>query len=210
VINAINPVHRPVWVEIERPFPAFALSIPEAAGAPSSYAIRRHAEGGGRKDILSLGEPDGIGPYLRVEIYRPGSEAFGFGEPLAEIAMGAASLGPVHLQSADEPLASKFGPLSIVSFDTSQGTARRCLGFMRGYDDPRLQIFGWFCQSGANAIEHGTLACALDRLTLLAAGSEPKVSALFAQAEIQRSFCGQRSPLLAPTPKHRALWRAAF
>ena len=43
---------RPEWIEIERPFPAFALSIPEANDVPSSYAIRRHAEGGGRKDIL--------------------------------------------------------------------------------------------------------------------------------------------------------------
>jgi hypothetical protein len=41
---------------------------------------------------------------------------------------------------------------------------------------------------------------------LLAAGSEPKIGALFAQAELNRSYCGQRSSLLAPTPKHRALW----
>ena len=59
------------WIEIERPFAAYALSIPEAAGVASSYAIRRHAEGSGRKDILALGEPDGGAPYLRVEIYRP-------------------------------------------------------------------------------------------------------------------------------------------
>jgi hypothetical protein len=34
------------------------------------------------------------------------------------------------------------------------------------------------------------------------------VTALFAQAELRRSFCGQRSPLLAATPQHHALWRA--
>ena len=43
---------------------------------------------------------------------------------------------------------------------------------------------------------------------LLAAGSDAKVGALFAQAELARNFCGQRSTLLAPTPKHRALWTA--
>ena len=59
VKSAIAPVHRSHWIEIERPFPAFALAIPEAAGQPDSYAIRRHAEGNGRKDILGLGEPDG-------------------------------------------------------------------------------------------------------------------------------------------------------
>ena len=97
------------WTEIARPFPAFALSIPEAADVPSRYVIRRHAEGGGRKDILALGEPDGAAPYLQVEIYRPGSELGRFADPQAEIA--AAALGPVALQQADEPLASKFGPL---------------------------------------------------------------------------------------------------
>ena len=56
VNDDIKPIHRSDWIEIERPFPAFALSIPEAAGQPSSYAIRRHAEGNGRKDILSLGD----------------------------------------------------------------------------------------------------------------------------------------------------------
>ena len=86
---------------------------------------------------------------------------------------------------------------------------RKCLAFVRSYDDPRMQISGWFCQGSSELIERSTLACALDRLTLLAAGSEPKVGVLFAQAELNRSFCGQRNPLLAPTPKHRALWKAA-
>ena len=209
VMNPITPAHQSEWVDIERPFPAFALSIPEAADVPASYAIRRHADGGGRKDILALGEPNGIAPYLQVEIYRPGSETPAFSKPALELAASAAALGPVMVPSADEPLASKFGPLSIVAFDTSQGVPRHCLGFVRDYDDPRLQLSGWFCQGtklGGTAIERSTLACALDRLTLLAAGSEPKIGALFAQAELNRSYCGQRSSLLAPTPKHRALW----
>src|SRR5262245_2127940 len=55
-IDAITPVHESKWIDIRRPFPAFALSTPEAA--PSTYAIRRHADGGGRKDILELGDAD--------------------------------------------------------------------------------------------------------------------------------------------------------
>ena len=210
----IKPVHRSAWIEIERPFPAFALSIPEAAGQPSTYAIRRHAEGNGRKDILSLGDPDALMPYLQVEIYRPGSEPVNAGGPDKIIADDAATLGPV-IRSVDEALVSKFGALNIVRFDTSIGAPRHCLGFVRTYDDPNLRISGWFCQGAVvgagndgDFVERSTLACALDRLTLLAAGSEPKVGALFAQAELNRSFCGQREPLLAPTPKHRALWKA--
>jgi hypothetical protein len=209
VMEAISPVHRSAWIEIERPFPAFALSIPEAADVSAHYAIRRHGEGGGRKDILSLGQADGTAPYLQIEIYRPGVEQTRFADPKTEIKAGAAGLGPVEVQSDSEPLASKFGPLSILTFATSQGMPRRCLAFVRAYDDPRMQLSGWFCQGtqfGGMPVERSTLACALDRLTLLAAGSEPKVGQLFAQAELNRNFCGERNPLMAPTPKHRALW----
>ncbi len=202
------PMQRPQWSEIERPFPAFALSIPEAVDVPSSYAIRRHAMGGGRKDILALGEPDGVAPYLQVEIYRPGSEIIHFSDAKDEIAAAAAALGPVALKRTEEPLASKFGPLAIFAFDTSKGTPRHCLGFVRDYNDPRLQLSGWFCQGGADFIERSTLACALDRLTLLSAGSDPKVGVVFAQAELNRSYCGQRDPILAPTPKYHLLWQA--
>src|SRR6202030_3361294 len=64
VMSAIKPVHQSEWIGVDRPIPAFVLSIPEAAGMPSSYAIGRHAEGGGRKDILALGQPDGVAPFL--------------------------------------------------------------------------------------------------------------------------------------------------
>lgn len=208
VMDTIIPENWSAWVDIERPFPAFAISIPEAADVPASYAIRRHVLGGGRKDILALGDADGAAPYLHVEIYRPGTEIRTFADPKTEIIDSAAALGPTELKGVDEPLASKFGPLTIVSFATSKVTERRCLGFVRSYADPRLQMSGWFCQGGREFVEQSTLACALDRLTLLAAGSEPKIGALFAQAELNRSYCGQRDPILAATPKYHLLWKA--
>ena len=111
VITAATAIHQqPEWTEIERPFPAFALSIPEAADVPSSYAIRRHAEGGGRKDILTLGAADSAAPYLQVEIYRPGSELRRFAGPKAEIAAEAAALGPVALAPAEEAAGKQIRP----------------------------------------------------------------------------------------------------
>ena len=208
VKSAVTPVHRPAWIEVERPFPAFALAIPEASDQPESYAIRRHAAGGGRKDILGLGNPDGLTPYLQVEIYRPGSEISRFAKPAKAIAEDAAGMEPINLTPAAEPLPSKFGPLSVIAFDTAKGAARHCLGFVRAFADPRLQLSGWFCQGGGDFVRQSTLACALDRLTLLSAGSEPKVGALFAKAELNRDFCGQRDPLLAATPKYHLLWKA--
>ena len=207
VIDAITPASRAPWIEVEKPFPAFALSIPEALDVPSSYAIRRHAEGNGRKDILTLGDADGTAPYLSVEIYRPGTEIDSFAAPESEIAANAKPLGPVNVTRNDAPLDSKFGPLTVIAFATSVDTPRQCLAFVRAYPDPRLQISGWFCQGGT-PVERTTLSCALDRLTLLAAGSEPKVGALFAQAELHRTYCGQRDTILAPTPKYKVLWKA--
>jgi hypothetical protein len=207
-ITAITPVHESKWLEIERPFPAFALSIPEAAEVVAAYAIRRHVDGGGRKDILELGNADGSAPYLHVEIYRPGMEIRSFADPQVVIADDAVALGPNELTRAENDLASKFGPLTIFFFAASKGTSRQCLAYVRAFDDPRLQLSGWFCQGGGEFIQQSTLACALDRLTLLAAGSEPKVGALFAQAERNRTFCGQRDPILAATPKYHLLWKA--
>lgn len=94
VMDAITSVHQATWVDIARPFAAFALSIPEAADVPASYAIRRHVEGNGRKDILTLGEPDSMAPLLRVEIYRPGNEVSRFDDPRAEMLSRTDALGP--------------------------------------------------------------------------------------------------------------------
>jgi hypothetical protein len=208
-VMASAPIERVQWAEIEKPIPAFALAIPEAENAPAGYAIRRARIGGGRKDILTLGDADSVEPYLHVEIYRPGSEIGRFATPAVTIAgdAEAEAMGPVNIRQETEPLASKFGPLTIVTFDTSNGASRGCLAFVRAYDDPRLQLSVWFCRGG-ELVKRSTLACALDRLTLLSAGSEPKVQALFAQAELHRAFCGQHDPILASTPKYRQLWKA--
>ena len=205
-MDVIKPAHHSQWIEIKHPFPAFALSIPEAAGVPAHYAVRYDRKGVGRQDILSLGDPDSVAPYLQVEIYRPGAEISRYPEPAEVIADEARALRPAHLQRG-EPLESKFGPLSTLTFDTSHGAARHCLAFVRAFDDPRLQLSGWFCRGG-ELVERSTLSCALDRLALLSAGSDPKVGTLFAKAELNRSYCGERDPLIAATPKYKLLWKA--
>ena len=107
-IGAITPMHESKWIKIERPFPAFALSIPEAADVPATYAIRRHANGGGRKDILELGDADGTAPYLHVEIYRPGTEIRTFADPQALIVDHAAALGPDEPKRVELDLTGKI------------------------------------------------------------------------------------------------------
>jgi len=145
---------------------------------------------------------------LEIEIYRAGHEIGYFADPRATTLTNAEELAPINAGLAEKSLASKFGSITTVTFAASKGTPRSCLGFVRAYHDPRLQLSGWFCQGGGEFIDHNTLACALDRLTLLPAGSEPKIAVPFARAELNRSYCGQRDPILAATPKYYLLWKA--
>ena len=39
VVAAVGPAPRPQWIEVERPRPAFELSVPELGGPASRYAI---------------------------------------------------------------------------------------------------------------------------------------------------------------------------
>ena len=106
------------------------------------------------------------------------------------------------------PLPSKFGPLSIAAYrhDRRAGPPLpRLPARLRGSASCRSPGVSARAPISSSA---STLACALDRLTLLAAGSEPKIGALFAQAELNRHFCGEHDPILAATPKYRLLWRA--
>jgi hypothetical protein len=98
----------------------------------------------------------------------------------------------------------KFGAVSLVDFAIAPaGRERRCLGFARAFDDPSLQLAGWYCSAGKEVVDRAMLACALDRLTILSAAGDSKVADLFAHAELKRSFCGRRNPILAATPEGR-------
>ena len=199
---AAPPVVKSDWIDVGKPFPSFELSLPELAESEPRYSIRRHADGGGRKDVISFGDTPGSLAQVMIEIYRPARELDRFADPQSEIVARAAELGPVDSVQASEAIASKFGPFWTLAFRArAPGGARQCLGFVRAFEDPRLQIAGWSCKPERDVVDRGLIACALDRLALLAAGSDLRTGELFAVAERDRTFCGQRDPLLAATPR---------
>jgi hypothetical protein len=200
VVAAIEPSPRPEWVEVTRPHPAFDLTIPELFDYAPQYAIRRHADGGGRKDIMTWGEPGRSARYVMVEIYRPGSELERFADPASEIAARAAALGPAGAVKISLPIDSKFGRAASVEFTIGRFGIGHCIGFVHDFDAPRLQISGVSC-SMDSIVDRSSIACALDRLTMLSAGGDARLAELFARAEVNRAFCGQRDPLIAATPK---------
>jgi len=202
VAAAVDALPRAKWIEVERPYAAFELVMPELNGSAPDYAIRRRADDGSRKDVLTWGTPGDQSPFIMVEIYRPGSDADGFADAPSEIADRIVALPVAGDVKTAGAIDSKFGPVALVDFALAhEPVPRRCLGFVRASTQPRMQIAGWYCSAGADVVDRGIIACALDRLTLVSAGSDPRLAEFFAHSELKRKFCGQRDPILAATPR---------
>lgn len=192
------------WVEIVKPFPAFAMTVPDLDDA-ARYASYRHAQGGGRRDVLTFG--DLAAATAVVELYRVGSEDAA--DP-SDITAGIGELRLSNRPTMPATIDTKFGPVTVEFFtDRAPNGERRCVKFLRTFDEPRFELSGWFCSAGQEIVDHGRVACALDHLTLVSAGSEPKLAALFARAELRRTFCGQAGVLFAATPKRGGWIEAA-
>lgn len=190
----------PQWVDVDRPRPAFDLQMPELGA--SDYAIMRRPADGARKDVLTFGTPAAPGPYATVEIFRAGNASDHFIDAPSEIAARIVAFSITDDVKPAGTIESKFGTVPLVDFAIAvNGRPRRCLGFARPFDQPPMQISGWYCSPGEEAVDRATVACALDRLTSLSAGGDPNLAALFANAELKRTFCGQRNPILAATPE---------
>lgn len=191
---------RPAWSTVERPYPAFELLMPELIGSTYDYAIQRRVKDGARKDLLSWGEAAGAGPYVVVEIYRPAAAGDRFLDASSEIAARIVDYAVTDDVKPIGQIDSKFGSVALVDFAVApQDHERRCLGFARPLREPAMQIAGWYCSAGREVVDRTTVACLLDRLTLV--NGDAKLAEMFARAEVKRSFCGQRNPILAATPE---------
>jgi hypothetical protein len=191
---------RPAWSTVERPYPAFELLMPELIGSTYNYAIQRRAKDGARKDMLRWGEPADAGPYIMVEIYRPAVAGDRFLDASSEIATRIVDYAVTDDVKSDGQIDSKFGPVALIDFAVApQGHERRCLGFARPFNQPAMQIAGWYCSAGHEVVDRAMVGCLLDRLTLV--NGDAKLAEMFARAEVKRTFCGQRNPILAATPE---------
>ncbi len=66
----------PQWIDIVRPIEIFGLDAPELAkNTKVYYRARRHREWDGRQDMLGFGQLRGKDLFLRLMVYRIGSEA---------------------------------------------------------------------------------------------------------------------------------------
>jgi hypothetical protein len=185
-----DPAAAAAWSTAARAHPAFAVSQFDSAGKTETYEILRHPDGG-RKDVFRWAAP-GQMPMAELEIYRPGGEWSRSVPPIAEIAGRLDPDGTRELQAAGV-IHSKFGAVTLIGLSNRDGDARSCLGFMKGFDQPRMRISGWSCQGDTLPARRAAIGCILDRLILLTAGNDPKLAELFAQAELKRGSCAPAS-----------------
>ncbi|HUD88271.1 MAG TPA: hypothetical protein VMR17_17660 [Xanthobacteraceae bacterium] len=159
-IAAIEATPRPAWTNVERPYPAFELLMPELAGSTFNYAILRRPSDGARKDVLSWGDATGAAPYVMVEILRPGVVGERFLDAPSEIAARIIGYTVTDDVKPAGQIDSKFGAVPLVDFAVApHGKERRCLGFARPLGNPAMQIAGWYCSAGQEVVDRALLAC---------------------------------------------------
>jgi hypothetical protein len=190
VTAASEPAARPGWGVATRSYPAFDVSQIDLPGTTANSEILRHPDGG-RKDILRWAAP-GQPAAAEIELYRLGDEAHGMPDAAADI---AARLDPSSGGAQPAGLIdSKFGTVTL--FDLA-GRANRCLGFFKRIDDAALRISGWSCAGDSLPQRRAAVACMLDRLILLSAGSDTALASAFARAELRRQGCTSGSAMSA-------------
>ncbi len=182
------------WVEVRNPLRFYSLESAEFGKSPRMYEARRHATGGGRRDILTFGPSvPGSEAVLRLSIYRKGAEEAASGRFFVEMARQAAQTGFSVTRSAQPgDMPSRFGVFETadLTLNTPAGEAA-CLGFRLGLDHPGLEISGYACGAPSHPIDRRALTCALDRLDLASVGDDRELGRFFANAELARGAgCG--------------------
>src|ERR1700726_3042900 len=170
--EAVEPAGKPGWSVALRSRPAFAVSSFDPAEKSEAYEILRHPEGG-RKDVFRWG-PQGEKPVAELELYRPGaefsqseafsSEAFSSKALALEIAVRMNGEGGRELEAAGV-IDSKFGTVTLLRLVRNPDGAKACLGFIKRFGDPAVQISGWSCQGSGPTARRAAIGCMLNPLT---------------------------------------------
>lgn len=181
-----EPVAKPGWIEVAKPMPAFSVAQADFGGKTAAYSIRRHPEGG-RKDSLIWSFP-GEPTAAEIELFRPGLETPDTAPMAPDLAIRMGLLAAGEAESAGV-IDSKFGPISLVRFPAQENRQKPCLGFTKSFDGQRLQLTGFACQADSVPAQRAFIGCLLNRLTLIAAGSDAKLAETFARAELKRGGC---------------------
>ena len=199
-----EPPSKSAWIETPRATGAYEVASPALQAIEQNYITRRHRDGGGRKDLITFGAANSANAaYIRVALYRPGTEGAIPMDPVEAVASVAAeSMINAELSEPNGIVITKFGDLATVEMKltTDQGP-RTCLAVAAKFDEPSLGLVAWYCNPGVEIVAVGQVACLLDRLALVSSGRDEKLIEFFAKAELNRSFCDAKNTLLGNAPR---------
>lgn len=181
------------WTVAAQASPDFAMSGQAASDRSNSskaYLILRHPAGG-RKDVLRWSGPRAR-PLAELEIYRPGGEYGSATAARADLASRMPAPGSgrevAELESAGT-IETNFGSVTLLRQAGASAGAASCLGFLKRFDEPALQISGWSCRGDNLSARRAGIDCMLSRLVLARSGNEPKLAELFARTELPPGSC---------------------
>lgn len=174
------------WIEIRRPLALYDLSGTDFARRPAAYRARRRAADETREDLLAFGRFGDGEPFLQLSLLRAaGREATeapdDLADGLARLA-GTAGLAASRVHPLG-PVDTRLGPVEtaeLVLRDRDRALA--CLGF-RGVGAGVLRFAGLACGTPARPVSRAAIACAVDRIDLVAAGEDADLRAVFVAAE---------------------------
>jgi hypothetical protein len=191
---------KPAWLPVIRPIRLFALEAPELIKTAQNYDAIRSSSGDGREDNLSFGSAArGDAPFMRVSVYRTGSEAVDPVPFFVDLSRRAASVGlAVAKATPGEPMRSKFGEMETAEVKLQVNEVERnCLAFRHAITAENLRIAGWYCAPAGSFVGRAGLSCVVDRLALLSAGEDHALRDSFVAAERRRPAACGKGPLLA-------------
>jgi hypothetical protein len=203
----------PDWLDIDAPPALYALSTPQLARLPQSYAVRLNRLGGGRQDSLSFGRPDGLAAFFQLTLYRVGRERVPDVPLFVDLVRQGASIDVAITRSANlANLPTRFGPLETADVDLAAGSAPplACLGFRGAGLAGTFRLSGFACGTKASPISRPALACLLNRLELDGDGGDPALVSYFADSEMNRSpaCAGAARDARRASAKRQADWQA--
>ena len=180
---------RDSWIEVNRPIQLYGLAGTEFAKLPLDYSARRNVPGGGRQDVLSFGSLRGSEPYLRLVLYRVGSEA-AIAAPFGADLEGLGGDGGWRINAARPPtlLSSRFGIFEVSDLRlVADRIPTPCLGFRSTpVAGAILRVSGFICGTADKPVGRDTLGCVIDRIDLDSAGDDTALRGVFVEAERRR------------------------
>ena len=164
-----------------------ALALEGVSADQISHDTRVDRAGRGRSDALSVGQVEGRGPALRVELWRDDGRRTAVSLFVAAAETAAAAGAAVERLGATKTLASASGPIEWAGLTLAGGGDRGCAAFRLA---PRVGgLRGVVCAASGATIDEAALACVIERLSLTKAGREAGFADVLKSGPARRAAC---------------------